>query len=131
MDMTGGGTPIESLPTYKDDIEEEMPEMRPQGRQLKGAADFAHYDDEEDYEYIEPRSYKKKESLLDYVKREGYVPAVAGIIYVLLNLDFVDEKLIKYIPRLFNAQCEITLTGTAFKGALLAVLLLLAKRFLL
>lgn len=125
----GGGTPIESLPSYQDEVEEDIP-MRPQGRQPMGVADFAHYEEEE--EYIEPRQFRQREeSWMDYIKREGYVPAVAGIIYVLLNLDFVDEQLIKYIPRLFNSQCEITLTGIAFKGGLLAVLLLLAKRFLL
>jgi hypothetical protein len=123
-------TPLEQLPEHP----QQAPAPRSQGVQQMGPADMHHemngggYYEEDDYE---EEFAVIEEDWMSYLKREGKVPLIAGIIFVLLHLDFVDLNIMKYLPQLFNKSCELTIQGIFFKGALLTVAVLVAKHFLL
>jgi len=142
-------TPIEQLPEMQpgalnendlvqDIIDEynqpQQPQMqppRPQGIQPAGMADSFHYEQAPMQQQLPPRQVHVgvTEDWQTYLTREGKVPLLAAILYFVLSLDFVDEQLMKYIPRLFNDSCEITMSGVLLKAALLGTALLLIKRF--
>lgn len=111
-----------------EDYQSDMPPMRPQARQPSGPMEMQY---EEPIKRVRRVVTNKEEDLKSYILKNGKEPLVAGILFFLLNQQFVDEQLIKYIPKLFNLHGEISMFGLLFKAALLSVLLLLVKRFIL
>lgn len=147
-----GGTPIDSLPEYdpsmistpmEEEFSSEMaaPAPRAQGRQFQGPS-------------VEARGMmrggrRRRESFMassgsgsgdfgggggtdwkNIILTEGKLPLVAAVLYFILNMDFVDVQLLKYIPKLFNREYELNTNGIIFKAALMGVVLLLVNHFM-
>ncbi|GAG29943.1 unnamed protein product, partial [marine sediment metagenome] len=104
--------------------------LRPQGIQPAGGADVFHHVQPNQPINNMPMVKPMQEDWQTYLMREGKFPLLVGILYFVISLEFVDEQLMKYIPKLFNNSCEITMSGVLFKAALLSVSILLIKHFL-
>ena len=124
--MTSRSTPLEQLPEMQDGIHDlvdeyntpQVPAPRPQHVQPAGAADAFHYDQVPAQQPI-VQTFVQQEDWKTYIINEGKLPLLAAILYFIISLDFVDEHLLKYIPRLFNNTCELTMSGVLFKAIVL------------
>ncbi len=119
--MASRSTPLEQLDGIQGLVDEyntpQIPEPRPQHIQPAGAADAFHYDEGPMQPVVQQPV--QQENWKTYIINEGKLPLLVAILYFIISLDFVDENLLKYIPRLFNNSCELTMSGVLFKSIVL------------
>ncbi len=65
------------------------------------------------------------ESLMDQVKG----PLIVVVLFILLNLDMVNQMMVKYIPKI-SAGGNVNMMGLVLKGVVAGLIFYLVKRFL-
>lgn len=78
-----------------------------------------------------PFQIRDKDDVFESVLEKAHVPVILALLYFIMNLPILNEKLFKIVPKLFEKEGELSVLGMMVKALLFGSCYLVIQKFML